>query len=58
MPDFVRRSPGMRACLVRYSDDDPNRVEAEHPIDDDPELPVDSLSGYGAVEIKLDKLLR
>jgi hypothetical protein len=57
MPDFARRPPGMRARLVRYSDDDPNRVEAEHPIDDNPELPADSLSGYGAVEIKLDKLL-
>lgn len=54
--DFVRRPPGMRARLVRYADDDPNRVEAEYPADDEAELETDSLSGYGSVEIKLSKL--
>lgn len=59
MPDFVRRDPlgRLKSVLVRYSDDDPMRVELEHPIDDDNGLAPDSLSGYGAVEIKLRKLL-
>jgi hypothetical protein len=57
MPDFVRRAPGMKARLVRYSDSDPMHIDAEYPIDDDAMLPTDSLSGYGAVEIKLTKLL-
>ena len=43
MPDFVIRDPlGMRKpILVRYSDVDPNRVEAQHQIDDDSGLPAD-----------------
>jgi hypothetical protein len=59
MPDFVRRDPlgVLKPRLVRYSDDDPNRIEAEQVIDDDAGLPTDSASGYGAVEIKLTKLL-
>ncbi len=59
MPDFVRRDPlGKRKpVLVRYSDTDPMRIEAEYPVDDDKGLATDSLSGYGAVEIKLTKLL-
>ena len=58
MPDFVRRSDlSKRAWLVRYSDDDPNRVEAEHPTEFDSKLGRDSLYGYGAVEIVLTKLL-
>ena len=59
MPDFARRDPlgRMKPRLVRYSDDDPSRREAEYAIDDDSGLPTDSLSGYGAVEIKLTKLL-
>ena len=54
--DFLRRPPGMRARQVRYADDDPNRVEAEYPAEDDVKLETDSLSGYRSVEIKLNKL--
>jgi len=59
MPDFVRRDPlGKRKpVLVRYSDTDPLRVEAEYPIEDDSALTPDSAYGYGAVEINLTKLL-
>jgi hypothetical protein len=59
MSDFVRRDPlGRKAPVrVRYSDVDPNRIESESSIHDDAALPTDSLSGYGAVEIKLTKLL-
>jgi Immunity protein 26 len=60
MPDFVRRDPlGRRKpILVRYSDADPQHIEAEYPIADDRGLAADVLSGYGAIEIKLTKLLR
>ena len=58
IPEFARRAPGMRTRLVRYSDDNPNHVVAEQAIDDDPGLSTDSLSGYRAVEIKLDQVLR
>jgi len=58
MPDFVRRDDlSKKAWLVRYSDDDPNRIETEYPIDFDSNLGRDTLSGYGAVEIVLTKLL-
>ncbi len=59
MPDFVTRDPlGMKKpLLVRYSDADPNRVEARYEIADDHGLATNSLSGYGAIEIKLTKLL-
>jgi hypothetical protein len=59
MPDFVRRDPlgRLRPVLVRYSDDDPMRIEAEYSIEDDSGMLLDSASGYGAVEIKLTKLL-
>jgi hypothetical protein len=58
MPDFVRRDDlSKKAWLVRYSDDDPNRIEAEYPTEFDSKLGRDSLSGYGAVEIVLTKLL-
>ena len=59
IPDFARRDPlgRMKARRVRYSDDDPSQRAAEYPIDDDSGLATDSLSGYGAVEIKLTKLL-
>jgi len=57
MPEFVRRDDlSRKAWLVRYSDDDPNRIEAEDPTDFDSKLGRDSLSGYGAVEIILTKL--
>lgn len=58
MPEFVRRDPlSGRAWIVRYADDDPSVVERECPTDADYEGPTDSLSGYGAVEIRLMKLL-
>ncbi len=59
MPDFVVRDPlGFRKpVLVRYSDTDPTRVEAQYEIDDDRGLPAHSSSGYGAVEITMTKLL-
>jgi hypothetical protein len=58
MPDFVRRDDlSKKAWLVRYADDDPNRIVGEYPTDFDSSLERDSLSGYGAVEIVLTKLL-
>jgi len=59
MQDFVRRDPlgKLKPILVRYCDTDPMRIEAEFPIDDDSGLETDSASGYGAVEIKLSRLL-
>jgi hypothetical protein len=58
MPDFVRCDEiSKKAWLVRYSDTDPGRVEAEYPTDFDSQLTRNSLLGYGAVEIKLTKLL-
>jgi hypothetical protein len=58
MPDFVRRDPlgKMKARIVRYSDDDPNRIEEEHTVDDGLGLEADSLHGYGAIEIRLTNL--
>jgi Immunity protein 26 len=60
MPDFVMRDPlGFRKpVLVRYSDTDPTKIVAQYPIDDDRGMPDDSTSGYGAVEIKLTRLLK
>jgi hypothetical protein len=58
MPDFVRCAEGVKPILVRYSDDDPSRLETEFPIDDDTGLETDATSGYGSVEITLTKLLR
>jgi hypothetical protein len=60
MPDFVRRDPLRRrkSTLVRYADDDPMRIEIEYPIDCDAGLTPDIASAYGAVEIKLGKLLQ
>jgi hypothetical protein len=58
MPDFARRDPTSgRSWIVRYSDVDPSRVIAEGPTDSVHNLSSDMLSGYGAVEIKLTKLL-
>jgi hypothetical protein len=59
MPDFVRRDPlgRLKPMLVRYMDNDPNRVETEYAIDDDSGMLPDSSAGYGAVEIRLTKLL-
>ncbi|MFO0840715.1 MAG: Imm26 family immunity protein [Phycisphaerae bacterium] len=51
MPDVVRRDPlgRLKPVLVRYSDDDPNRIEMERVIDNDIGLAPDSMYGYGAV---------
>ena len=58
MPDFVWLDDiSKKAWLTRYSDNDPNLIEAQYPIPYDTDMPRDSLSGYGAVEIKLTKLL-
>jgi hypothetical protein len=60
MPDFVRRDPFSKiAWLVRYSDTDPNKVVGEFPTTYDfvLELERDVGWGYGAVELKLTKLL-
>jgi hypothetical protein len=60
IPELVRwdaRGPG-RHMLVRYSDVDPQRVEAQCPIDDDPGLATTAMYGYGAIEIELTKRLR
>jgi hypothetical protein len=60
MPNFIRRDYlGFRKPrLVRYSDIDPQKIEAEYLIDDDPRLPPTSMFGYGAVEIRVTNLLR
>jgi Immunity protein 26 len=60
MPDFVMRDPlgFLKPRLVRYSDTDPLRIEAEYPVDDDRGLLTNSTSGYGAVEISVTNLLR
>jgi hypothetical protein len=58
MPDFVRREElSRKAWIVRRADTDPRQIDSEWPTDFASELPDDSLSGYGAVEIKLTKLL-
>jgi hypothetical protein len=59
MPDFARRQliGKRKPVLVRYSDADPTRVEAEYRIDDDAGMPIDSLAGYGAVETRLTNIL-
>jgi len=59
VPDFVRKDPlGKRKpVLVRYTDEDPNRMQTEYPITDDSGLRTDAMPGYGAVEIRLTNLL-
>jgi hypothetical protein len=59
MPEFVRKDPfGKKGdILVRYSDNDPARIETEHAVSDATGLEPDAVLGYGAVEIKLSKLL-
>jgi Immunity protein 26 len=58
MSDFVRRDPiSKRAWRIRYSDVDPSKLESEVPTEFDTNLPADLTSGYGAVELKLTKLL-
>jgi hypothetical protein len=58
MPHFVRRDRlSKKAWLVRYSDSDPNRIESEVPTTFESELDTNAAWGYGAVQIKLTKLL-
>ena len=59
MPDFVRKDPLGRkqSMLVRYSDTDPSQIEIESPASDAGAFGADLMWGYGAVEIKLTKLL-
>jgi hypothetical protein len=58
MPEFVRKDPlSGKAWLVRRSDTNPGQIDSERPTDFDSHLQQDSLSGYGAVEIKLTKLI-
>jgi len=60
IPELVRRharGPG-RHMFARYSDVDPQRVEAQCPIDDDPGLATTAMYGYGAIEVELTKRLR
>jgi hypothetical protein len=60
MPVFIRREilPPFRNWRVYYSDTDPNEViKEELEPSDRLELPEDILSGYGAAEIRLTKLL-
>ena len=59
MPDFVRVEPITgRMWRVRYDDKDPNKVIGEERLDAvDPSLATDTMSGAGAIEIKLDRLL-
>lgn len=60
MPEFVRTDAisGV-ARRVRYSDENLRREVAVLPVDENqvPSLPSDGLKGYGAVEIRLSKLL-
>lgn len=59
MPRFVRRDPlgKLKPRLVEYSDNDPNHVVGEWVVEDETDLPTNSLSGSQAVSIKLDNLL-
>lgn len=60
IPDFIRREPiSERIWRVVYDEDDPNCVVDElRMLTDDPTLDRDALSGAGAVEIMLTKLIR
>lgn len=59
MPIFIRREPiSLRNWLVYYADTDPSkRIKEVQEPNDRPDLTPDSLSGYGAAEAKLTKLL-
>jgi hypothetical protein len=61
IPDFVRRDllGRKKPVRVRYADDNPSRIESETPVQEEEVagLAADSMSGYGAIEIKLTKLL-
>jgi hypothetical protein len=59
MSNAVRRDPLgiIQPVLVRYDDNDPSKVLSEEILDDDIDLPSDSLAGYAFVEAKLSKML-
>ena len=61
MIDFVRREEREIPVyyLVKYSDDDPSKrpLETQITLEESIGLQTDSLSGFGAAEIKLSKLL-
>jgi Immunity protein 26 len=59
MPKFIRRDPlgRKKPILVQYSDDSPDEIIKETYTTDSVEWGTDSLSGYGAVEIKLTKII-
>jgi hypothetical protein len=58
IPEFVRRElPGTRVWRVRYSDADPNLLEAETLISGDTTLDQDRMLGAGAVEKVLSTLV-
>lgn len=60
MPDFITRIPHPKTgkvWITRYADNDPSKVILQVPAEPNMEYPVDSVSGQGAVEIKLDKII-
>jgi hypothetical protein len=59
MSNAVRRHPLgiIKPVLVRYDDNDPSRVLSEEILENDIDLPGDSLAGYAFVEAKLSKML-
>jgi hypothetical protein len=60
IPSLARRDPlgKLKPILVEYSDQDPSRRVSERIVQNADGLQSDSLSGYGAVSIVLDKLLQ
>lgn len=58
VPPFVRRDDlGRRAWVVQYTDDDPNVIAYENPVQYGCKLERDSVFGSGAVELLLTKML-
>jgi len=64
MPDFISREPHPntgKVRLVRYADDDPSKIVMKtqvYPDSENKNLETDSLSGYIAVGVTLNKLLK
>jgi hypothetical protein len=59
MPSFVRQDPlrHLESRIIVYSDNDPAKIQINTICSDPEGLLPDALSGYGAIEIKLSKLL-
>lgn len=59
MIETIRRDTlgRLKPVLVRYADDDPSKVVAEEALENDRDLPIDGLAGYGFVEAVLSKKL-